>query len=103
MALTWSSPALLQIDETICGDNCDISGVSEEEASWIVGIFSLVGVISGPITGMHMGNLCVCNWSNLGISMFRLLHECYWKEVAIGVLVLPYGSGLLLLCSGKCH
>ncbi len=57
MTLTWTSPALLQIDETICGDDCDISGVSEEEASWVVGIFSLAVLISAPITGILVINL----------------------------------------------
>ncbi len=55
-ATTWTSPAFLSIDETQClPDNCDITGVSEEEASWIAAIFGLCAAIGGPAAGFLIG------------------------------------------------
>ncbi len=48
----WTSPALLRIDESDClPDDCDVSGVSETEASWIATIATITPIFSGPIAG----------------------------------------------------
>lgn len=55
-ALSWTSPALMKIDSSLClnGDGgCDIPGVSHEEASWIGALFFLGAVLSGPFAGKN--------------------------------------------------
>ncbi len=45
----WSSPALPRINEADCQDDCDISGVGDTMSTWIVTIFLIGGIFSGPM------------------------------------------------------
>ena len=52
LSTTWTSPALLRIDEAYClPDQCDISGVSSEQASWIAAVNSLGAAVALPVSG----------------------------------------------------
>ncbi len=54
-AITWTAPAFLRLDEGQClPDDCDITGISEEEASWIASIYNLAAAAAGPISGFLM-------------------------------------------------
>ncbi len=64
-AISWSSPALLYMNEELCGpkDECDISGISAEMASWIASSVSLGALFSGTVS---------CTTKN-----FSLCSKCY--------------------------
>ncbi len=50
---SWTSPALMRISEDLClPDDCDITGVTEEEASWMAGAVYLGAAMTGPVTGL---------------------------------------------------
>ena len=52
IAISWTSPALMRLNEEIClPDDCDITGVTAEMSSWMAASVSLGAAASGPITG----------------------------------------------------
>ena len=53
--ISWSSPAFLYINEDLCLPNdCDITGVSGDEASWIAACVSLGALTSGITTSTSL-------------------------------------------------
>ena len=50
-ALGWTSPALPKIQESECGDECDVSNISDADASWIGALMPVGAMLSGPVVG----------------------------------------------------
>ncbi len=49
--LGWTAPALPYLDEGLCGDDCDVTGITTDDASWIGAVLTLGALLSGPVSG----------------------------------------------------
>lgn len=57
-ALAWSAPALPHIQSDLCGpDDCDVSGVTPEDAAWIGALMPAGAVFSGVAAGEVEGSV----------------------------------------------
>ena len=50
-SLAWTSPALPRMQDDLCLADCDVPGITVDEASWIGAMLPLGAVLSGPIAG----------------------------------------------------
>ncbi len=56
-ALAWSAPALPSLQEDLCGDDCDVPGISAEDGSWIGALMPAGAVFSGAVAGWLLGRV----------------------------------------------